>query len=388
MARKLAVLILTAAVIINCTGCWNNRDLTELSILTALGIDKKGDMIEVTAQIIKPTDVSTSGAGTAGGGGGNKKSYVVVSHVDKTVFAALRGMLSKVNKKIFYSSSQVIVISEELAHAGVQDYIDFILRDHETQFKSLVLVAKGTTAKEIVQQEYELSKVPGAYIRDTIKNSEARGFTKEINLLEMARELATEGRELSMGTIEKEDKSTITEGMAVFRNDKLAGYLDKYETRGYCFVTGRLKSSIIEISHKENPKKLIGIELMKTSSKIKAKLSPDRNVEITVKVKVSGNIGEQQAIQEKNIVDFCRCTREELEKYIKEECESAIKKSQQEYKSDIFGFGMHVFDEYPDYWKSVAEKWNDDVYPNIKVKVEVEAKLLRTGLIGKNIQIK
>ncbi len=388
MARKLAVLILTAAVIINSTGCWNNRDLTELSILTALGIDKKGDMIEVTAQIIKPTDVSISGAGNAGGGGGDKKSFVAVSHVDKTVFAALRGMLSKVNKKIFYSSSQVIVISEELARAGVQDYIDFILRDHETQFKSLVIVAKGTTAKEIVQQEYDLSKVPGAYIRDTIKNSEARGFTKEINLLEMARELATEGRELSIGTIEKEDKTTITEGMAVFHNDKLAGYLDKYETRGYCFVTRRLKSSIVEIHHNENPDKLIGIELMKTSSKIKAKLSPDRKVEITVKVKVSGNIGEQQAIQEKDIIDFCSCTREELEKYIKEECESAIRKSQQEYKSDIFGFGMHVFDEYPDYWKGVADKWNDEIYPNIKVKVEVNAKLLRTGLISKNIQIK
>ncbi|OPX46309.1 spore germination protein B3 precursor [Ruminiclostridium hungatei] len=387
MARKLAVLILMAAVMINCTGCWNNRDLTELSILTALGIDKKGDKIEVTAQIIKPTDVSSSGAGSAGGGGG-KKSYVVVSHVDKTIFAALRGMLSKVNRKIFYSSSQVIVISEELARSGVQDYIDFILRDHETQFKSLVIVAKGTSAKEIVQQEYELSKVPGAFIRDTIKNSDARGFTKEINLLEMARELASEGRELSIGTILKEDKSTITEGLAIFHNDKLTGYFDKYETRGYCFITNRIKSSIIEVPHNEKPEKLIGVELMKSSAKLKVGLSTDKKIEITIKLKVSGNIGEQQAIQEKNILDFCRCTRENLEKAIKKDCENAIKKSQQEFKSDIFGFGMHVFDEYPDYWKSVSDKWNDDIYPNIKVKVEVEAKILRTGLISKNIQIK
>lgn len=387
MARKLSLFVLIIFTALIFTGCWNNRDLTELSILTALGIDKKDDgKIEVTAQIIKPTEVGTSGAGGGSGGGGDKKGFVVVSNTDRTIFAALRGMLGKVNKKIFYSSSQVIVIGEELAKSGIQDYIDFILRDQETQYKSLILIAKGSTAKEIVEQEYELSKVPGAFIRDTLKNTVSRGFTKKMNLLGMARELATEGRELSIATIEKQENTTLTEGMAVFRRDRMIGWLDKFETRGYSIITNRAKSSIIEIPSDKSGK-VIGIELTKVSSKIKTEVNKDKELLISIKIKVKGNIGEEQETGSKNTNELCDCVEKNLKKQILKECENTIKKSQREFKSDIFGFGMHVFDAYPDYWKTVSEKWSEEIYPNVKVKLSVEAEIQRTGLISKNIKI-
>jgi spore germination protein KC len=374
-----------------CTGCWNNRDLSELSILTALGIDKNTDgKIMVTAQIIKPTDVSSSGAGVpgGGGGGGDKKSFVAVSDSEDTVFASLRYMLSKVNKRIFYSSSQVIVIGEDLARSGIKGYVDFILRDHETQFKSLIVVAKGTTAKEIVEQDYELSKIPGAYVRDTLKNTDSRGFSKKIRLLDLARELATEGRELSVGAIEKTDSITSTEGMAVFQRDKLKGWLDKFDTRGYMFITGRAKSGIIEIKSPENPDEIIGIELMKASSKIKVKTITKSNIEIDVKIKAEGNVGEQQSQKSRSPDKVCKLLSKCLEKEITKECYSVIGKCQKEYKSDIFGFGMRVFDKYPKYWKNVTYIWSENIFPNIKVNVTVDAKIKRTGLLSKNIEIK
>ncbi len=390
MIKKIILLLLSTSMIMYLTtGCWNNRDLSELSILTAMGIDQTEDgKIMVTAQIIKPVDVSSSGAGVSGGGGGGQKSFVTVSSTERTIFAALRSLLSKINKKIFYSSSQVIVYSEELAKSGIKDYVDFMLRDHETQFKSLVVVAKGTTAKEIVEQEYKLSKIPGGYIRETIKNSKSRGFTKEIPLLDMARELSTEGRELSIGTIEKTDDLTSTEGLAVFRKDKMIGWLDKYETRGYMFLTGRVKSAIVEIESTDNPKEIIGIELMKVSSKIKVNVSNNNSIEVSTKIKVEGNVGEQQSFSGQSSDKVCKSLSKCLEEQITKECYSAITKCQNEYKSDIFGFGIHVFDKYPKYWRKVTSVWSEKIFPTIKIKVNVDAKINRTGLLNKTIKIR
>lgn len=388
MIKRIVLLILCVCILITfCTGCWNNRDLSEISILTALGIDKSSDgKIMLTAQIIKPIDVSSSGAGVSGGGGG--KSFVAVSESEDTVFGALRLMLSKINKKIFYSSSQAIVIGEDLAKSGIGNYVDFILRDHETQFKSLIVVAKGSTAKEIVEQEYDLSKIPGTFIRDTLKNNESRGFTKKIRLLDMARELATEGRELSVGTIEKVDNTTSAEGMAVFQKDKLVGWLDKYETRGYMFITGRGKSSIIDVKSLENPDEMIGIELVKASSKIKIKSINRNNIEIEVKIKAEGNVGEQHSQKSQSPDKVCRSLTKCLKQEITKECNDVVKKCQNEYKSDIFGFGMHVFDKNPKYWGKVTDIWSESIFPNIKVNVIVDAKIKRTGLLSKNIEIK
>lgn len=390
MMKKVILLLLCISTIMTLsTGCWNNRDLSELSILTAMGVDKTEDgKIMVTAQIIKPADVSGSGSVAPGGGGGGEKSFVTVSSTDSTIFAALRTMLSKINKKIFYSSSQVIVFGEELAKSGIKNYVDFILRDHETQYKTLIVVAKGTTAKEIVEQEFQLSKIPGDYIRDTIKNSKSRGFTKELKLLDMARELATEGRELSIGTIEKSENLTSTEGLAVFQNDKMVGLLNKNETRGYLFLTDRTKSGIIEIENPKNPKEIIGIELMKASSKIEVKTSSNNAIEVSVKIKAEANVGEQQSPSGQSPDKVCDSLSKCLEEEITKECYSAIAKCQDEYKSDIFGFGIRVYDKYPKYWRSISNIWNEQVFPTVQVKVKVDAKIVRTGLLSKTINIR
>ncbi len=388
MAKKLIALLLVLCIMLSSSGCWNNRDLSELSILTALAIDKKEDgRIEVTAQIIKPTAVSISGAGNAGGGGGDKKSFVTVSETDKTIFAALRGMLSKVNKKIFYSSSQVIVFGEELAKSGIQEYIDFILRDHETQYKSMIIVSKGATAKEVIEQQYELSKIPGAFIRETMRNSESRGFSKKLILLELARELATDGRELSVATVIKEENTTNTEGLAVFKKGKMIGWLDKYETRGYSYITSRLRSAIIEIRNPDNPQNIIGIENMSAHAKITPKLKNDK-VEISIDIKISGNIGEQQSQLNEKHDEFCHCVEKELDRAVTNECINTIEKCQKEFKSDIFGFGMRVFDNYPDFWMKNSKKWNDEIFPSINIKVKVKSKIMRTGLLANSIKIK
>lgn len=53
--RKYFVVVLTVLLIINISGCWDNRDVTELDIITAIGLDKGDeDNLEVTLRIPNP----------------------------------------------------------------------------------------------------------------------------------------------------------------------------------------------------------------------------------------------------------------------------------------------------------------------------------------------
>lgn len=380
--KKAFSCMLIVIMLISLTSCWGYMDLSELSLASALGIDidQQGQVI-VSVQIVK-----SSAAKKSEGGGGSDKGTVVLSNTDDTVFAALRGLLKKVNNKIFFSSAQVIVIGEEAAKAGVKDYLDFILRDHETQYKALVVVAKGTTANEILKQEYGLTKVPGNYIHHTLKNAKSTGFTEEMALLEVARELLTQGRDLSLPTIEKVGEGTETEGHAVFLGDKLVGFLDKYETRGYMFATGRIKNVVMDVKNPFDQNKSFLIETMKASEKRKVEWGENKLPKIIMDIKVEANIGEIMAdidIGDKEVIKRLENACDEM---IKGEVLKTVKKCK-ELKCDTLGLGMKVIDKEYEYWQEIKDQWNTQIYPNIEVEVNVKTKLLGSGLIGKSLKI-
>jgi len=387
MIKRIAFLLLSFIVLITNTGCWNNRDLSELSISTAFGIDETEDgKTMVSVQIVNPSAAKNSGNDSGGGSGNTGNSFVVVSYTDDTVFGALRKMLAKVNKKIFYSSAQVIVIGENAARSGIKNYLDFILRDHETQFKNIVVIAKGGTAKEVLEQKYDLSKVNGAFLSDTVKNVESRGFGKKIMLIEVARELATEGRELSIGTVVMGEKITATEGIAVFLNDKMVGWLDEYEARGYMFSKGRISSTIIEVEDPKGSNNHIAVEVFKVLSDEKIEFNNGKPA-AKINIEIYCVIGEQEA-EADNENEYKKAIEKSCNEKVKNEINLAINKCQKVYKSDIFGYGAKIFDKYPKYWRSVKENWNDDIFSNMEVKVEVNTAISRTGLLSKPIEIK
>jgi len=63
----------------------------------------------------------------------------------------------------------------------------------------------------------------------------------------------------------------------------------------------------------------------------------------------------------------------------------ALKKTQQEYSSDIFGFGVEVHKYHPQYWKKVKKNW-DDIFSTLPVELQVDAKIRRTGLVNNPIK--
>jgi len=361
------------------TGCWNNRDLNETNIVAGLGLDRTEEgKILLTVQVVEPAAIQSTSSGKGKGGGAQPKPVFVESYEGNTVFEALRGMLAKVDKKLFASTAQVLILGERLSQEVINEALDFFQRDHEVEYKMDVLVAKGVTPKEILEMETDMNSIPAVYVKGTIENTVSRGTVKRTLLIDLVKDICCGGRQLAIGQITKAgEKEVGTEGTAVFRDGKLAGWLDPYETRGYLFATGKVESAIVNIPA-DNGK--IAMEIIRSKGKVNVEFINGEPALLTVKVGLEANVGEYEAKGKLDSPDRLHKLEELLGEEVKKEIRLALDKTQTDYSSDIFGFGTQVHKYHPQYWKGAKEQWKD-TFSKLPADIKVDAKIKRTGVI-------
>ncbi len=379
MKKKLLILLIISSLLL--TGCWNIREVSDLGVAVALGIDLlEDDTLEVTAQVLVPRMLNSSGT--------QENSVITFSGTGKTIFEILRKLTNISSRKIYLAHVQLIVIGEGLAKSGIFQTIDFLERDHEFRRQALVVLSKGITAKEILDIESRFESLPAMNIVGVIENNIHVGTSRKVNLLNLFNEINSPGRNLVLpvistrsGETPKLIKDLEAEGAGVFRENKLKGFLNSNETRGFLWVINELEGGILVIPSLEDHEKLIAIEILKAYSKMDVQVK-NSQLTLSVTVKQSGRIGEQQVstdLTTKEMVNYLEKMQEEV---IKREVLLAFSKAQNEFKSDIFGFGEIVKKNYPEIWKDISNHW-DDHFSDLPVEIHVTSKIEGSGQLQK-----
>ena len=121
---------------------------------------------------------------------------------------------------------------------------------------------------------------------------------------------------------------------------------------------------------------------MSSTSSIEPVIDGDR-VEINLKIEVDANLQEETCPIPINSVTVKEMEKE-INKVLKNDITDAIAKAQNEYRSDIFGFGEEVRRADRQYWKKHKYEWND-IFSEVPVHVEVKSNIRRTGKVTDNI---
>ena len=162
-------LILTTTSLIS--GCWNERELTDLAIVSAFGIDKNEEGKYVgTFQIINPSYVA---GGLQGGGGGQGPPVTVYSSTGDNIVELARNLSTKSSRQLYYAHTNLLVISDDLAkREGITHILDSFDRNYEFRTTSMVVIAHGTKAGDIIKALTPIDKVPAVKVIKTLKNTE------------------------------------------------------------------------------------------------------------------------------------------------------------------------------------------------------------------------
>ncbi len=380
---KMLKICLSLLLCLALSGCWNSRELDSLAIVMGYAIDKSDEegLVDMTAQVAVLSDGGSSDNSSSSSNTASSEAYWNITRTGSSIFTILRDYTHESSRKLYSPHNQVIIFGNDLAKNGIRDYLDFFLRDHETRLNVWILVAKDK-ASDILDVKPKLEKIPAIGLSDLIEDQKATSETVQIRIRDFLERLISDTTASIAPLVEVigEGKDQIVEmsGTAVFKQDKLVGELNKTETRGLLWVLSKVNSGIITV---EAPGGTADLEIVSTETQVNVEILDDGSITAHVKITESGNIGSQTGSGDLSKTDNVKILEQNMNDAITAEVFSAVEKAK-ELDADIFGFGDMFYKKYPQQWKSMKENW-DELFNEIKVEVEVDAKLRGSGRIVK-----
>ncbi|MBM7570463.1 Ger(x)C family spore germination protein [Aquibacillus albus] len=371
------------------TGCWDRRELTEVGIVAAMAIDmdpETGEYI-LTSQYLRPAAESTQTPTP-------DRPYLMVSTTGKTISEVMRKANETIDRKSFFAHNKVIVISEEIAKEGLIPVIDAFQRGKEVRGYVWLTIAKGSSSKSIIETKANnISRIPADFVHALIENAEHNAaFTDVLNYY---KKVLGAGIDPVAGVLTRivnnEEKAppelVKLSGGAVFKEDKLVGFLNQTETRGYNWVTaegefGNRGALILPSLLEED--KYVTILMQELHAEIKPQIDngdqPTFTIQVDQKARVTGQEATGEFKSRKEVTDYLKKIEKEAEKEIEKEIKMVVDKAQQDLESDIFGFGRALNKKYPKEWDKYKENWSDK-FVEVEYTLNVNVDLVGSGLI-------
>jgi spore germination protein KC len=362
------------------TGCWNYREIDTLAIVSGLAIDKGENNYKyrVTFEVL---DLS-------GGSDKPAQSKLIETEGD-TVFDAVRNAVKSSEKKLFFSDCKAVIISNELAQEGLQPILDWFLRDAEPRINLNLLVSKDKKASDILKQDFSKGDIASYRIANMLEHDPtALGKNPKVTLYQANNMLNGKGTSLVLPTIEtltlESNKTLQLAGTAVFKEDKMIGYLDPDDSSSLLYVKGQKKGGLL-LTKVDSDKSNISLEISDCKTKITPVIENDQismKIDIMVKASMAEDNTGGNKLGKNSIADI----QERAEQTLKANVLSVINKVIKKYDSDIFGFGAIVHQSNPKFWEQAEPKWDDilkimkfDVTAKVKIENTATAKIKEKG---------
>ncbi len=378
---KKAIFLLTIIMPFILLGCWDSIETEKLGVVTSIGIElSDNNNIKV---IIQQVSHKNQIAGNQSSDGISQKPFYVNSEVAPTISEAIQKISSNQHQKIYFGHTKVIILDEELVNSkGIQFVIDFYKRIPEMTPKTWLLISKSGQLDKILNANTGLNLDTGSMIEETIKNEKDNSYLTVNNLKDFIEMLNTSGSEAYTSGISilpkdstsktSDEKFTIRD-TAVFKNDKLIGWLKNEESRGLSLARGNVKGGFISVPFEDN---VISLKIIKANSKIYPVINNEQ-MQINLILNVVSNVAESNVESDFLSKDTIKKIEQHENEKIKEEIHSAIVKSKN-LNSDVFQLGSYFNMSYPDLWKKYKNNWNS-YYPNVKVNIHVNTTIKNIG---------
>jgi len=390
MKRKVLTFCIYLSILMITTGCWARKELNDLAIAVAMGIDKVDDQYLITIQIVNPAEIA------ANKGSGRSTPVIVFQEKGDTVFETLRKMTTNAPRKIYLAHLRMVIFGEELAREGIRKTLDFFSRDHEFRPDFNIVVAKDSRAEEVLKVLTSLESIPANKLYNALRTSEkvwAPSMSVTFDTLDS--KLSSEGDNPVLTSVyrtsdkqsggSKQNLENIDppvrlkyNGLAVFKDDKLIGWLSESEGKGVNYALGEVKNTVITFSCPQEGK--VSLEVLNTRADLKTKMMKG-DPKGSIKLNVEANVAEVEcAGLDLNKISTIRDLEKRAEKDIKDAIISSIEAAQKKYQTDIFGFGDALHRSEPESWKKLKKDW-DPRFANIPITVDVKVEIPHTGTI-------
>lgn len=382
--------LLLILVITLLPGCWNSRELNDLAIVSAIGIDQSSEdgKYQVTFQVVNPSATATNEGASTG-----QPPITIYTSTDETLFGALRKTSKKASRQLFFAHTQLIIVGENVAKSGIQPLFDIFERSHELRLNSIVLISRETNASSILKVLLPIENLPSlGMVKKTRNTAAVWGENSETSIYDLIHsatgesELTISGVKLA-GDVEEGKKNSnleqtdpktavVMSGLAIFKEGKLIDWLDGVQARGALRAQDRLKQTNQNV-HLDGDDGAIAINIVYSKTKIRIEMRRGKPV-IHLTIQEKGIINETKSEVDLSSRASITALEKQMGKSCKEEVQSALQYAQ-ERQTDIFRFGDELKRVQPDVWAKVKADWST-LFAEAELDIQVESFIRSTGM--------
>lgn len=395
MLKRISLTLAMLLSLLPLAGCWDRTELEQRGFVTGIAIDEGGDRddkanhggrlpLRVTFQEVIPAGLKQTGQSDGSLAG---DTYFNLTLEGSSILSIITKLSAMTSRTPFFEHLKIVVISEKVARTefGFANMLDFFLRNNDARRNVAVMIAKGE-AKKVLDTLPQGEKTPVIFIQSISKNQESFRMVPETRIGDIHENLLKK-QSFTVQVATEKSRFISLDGAAVMTavQNKLAGFLDDAETKGYNFIRKGILSGVIEVSVGDS---LIVYKIEKIKRRIKVDKRDPAHIRFTIEIDVEGDILE--AYERLNYLDDATLQQlqEHLRKAILQLTGKTIKKSQKVFKKDILGLGSHLEEWHPKLWKSLKDEWDTGVnhYAKSDIEVIVRPHIRRIGSINNSEQ--
>lgn len=371
--KRLLVLWLLLGLVALLSGC-DYLEIDKLATVMGVAIDYEEETgkYTMTVEIAKITEDPQKPI-----------EAIILDGEGETLVGAVESVGAKTSGVLYFLHSELIVVGEDAAKAGISLVIDTTLRSAETQRVAPIAVVKGGKGADLIRTKPTAKPLISVEISEAISSQYHRfGVTMETEMYQLYNDIPSNLSSLLPAIQvlgEGEEARAELDGTAVILKDKLCTYLSPEQTKLCLLSSGRFDTGFLNF-HSTQMDSEFTLRVSKCGANTKANLTGQR-VQVEITVELEGGVPEivKQGADDSEVdmESLTQDVKQQLAWQIQEVAEIVLG----QYGADLYGLGPMLQNNYRREWQGLDQDW-PRCLQTAEIVVVVHVRLYNSG-IGK-----
>lgn len=235
------VLILSALLL---GGCWGYNEVNDLAFVAVAALDRRPEggyrwtVAVPVPELVLPASVGGGGAGTAGG---VTRTNLFRSATGPAPRAAAQALDAAIPREVRWSFADHILVGEAVARTGLLPLLEMISRGYRVERRASLYVVRGEAGELLTQLQPALDRSLARSF-DALTRKNRPGTLRGVDGNTVLRWLDTPGTDPFLPVVTSAQASGAVSpapgGIALFRRDRLAGFLSPPLDNGLLMARG------------------------------------------------------------------------------------------------------------------------------------------------------
>ena len=375
--KKIGLLFFVLFVFVSFCSCERyGTEVEDMMIIQGVAVDKSGNNFEVTIEMLNNKQSASEDASNVG-----DEMTLIYSAKGETVAEALRLIINKTGTVPTYTHNKLIILSEDVAKTDISKVLDFFERDYTTQPITLLCVAKGVKAGEVLKANIGKDISKSEVLEKILNQSALSSITPKTRLIDVINTILDETACICLPVValEKngETKTFFVENIAVFDyKNEFSYFLNREASESVVKLLGELKNGTLVTEDEEGNKATFIIVDGKTTYDVTVN---NDIVNFNVKIKMYCDLNAYEGDKFKSIKDeTVKIFKENIEFTTEREILNTYETILQYGSFDVLRFGRRLLQNDKNAYVKLGKDWQSN-FNKSNLNVDVEVIIRRIG---------